>query len=346
MSSLNSIPQLKKILVPLDGSPLAEEAIVQAATIARASKADLLLLRVIAPSSCVPLYPVTTMDLIEPMKEAAFTSARTYLEQVTTYEHLDTLKVQTDVILGSTVTTIIDHAVQQGVDLIVMRSHGETGLTRWVMGSTAHQLVRYSPVPVLVISKPQEQPVDPHHTPRVLVALDGSPLAEEAIRPAAQLSAALAYPGQGLLLLTRVVQRVRQYRNQTKEQLEQINSAYRAEAETYLQKIKQNVLTGELAPLNLKITTSVLTYMDVEDITQSIIEESSGVGEATDHLGCDIIAMSTHGRHGFQHLLLGSFTEDVLHAARKPLLVVHASKTKKALQTQVQRKDIVNVPIL
>ncbi|GCE20541.1 universal stress protein [Dictyobacter kobayashii] len=346
MNSQQNSPRFKKVLVPLDGSPLAEEAILLAANIVRANKAELLLLRVVPPSSCVPLYPVTPMDLTEPMKEAAFTRARDYLEHVTAYEHLDTLKVQTDVLLGGAPTTIVDYALQQGVDLIVMRSHGETGLTRWIMGSTAQQLVRNCPIPVLVISKPQNQPMTFLHSPRVLVTLDGSALAEEAIKPAAQLSASLAYPGNGAIHLTRIIERLQLHEHQTKEQQEQFNKEQREEAEAYLQNIKQRMLTGELAPLKLKITTSVVTYTDVQDITRRILEESSCIGDAPGFTGCDIIAMSTHGRHGFQHLLLGSFTEEVIDAAQKPLLVVHASRPKEPTPEKTSSGQKIDVPIL
>ncbi|GCF08688.1 universal stress protein [Dictyobacter arantiisoli] len=344
MNFQTSLPRFKSILVPLDGSPMAEEALVLATHLVRASNAELLLLRVVPPSSCVPLSPLTPIDLTESMREAAFSCAQTYLEQVTTYEHLDNLKVQTEVLLGGAANTIIDYALQQGVDLIVMRSHGETGLSRWIMGSTAQQLVRNCPLPVLVINKPQNQPIDRLHVSHVLIALDGSPLAEEAIRPAALLSAALAHPGKGTIHLTRVVQNVEPDKHQTKEQREQINKERQEEAMGYLQHIKQRVLTGALAPLNLAMTTSVVTYTNVEDITRCIIEESTCIGGTTGSTGSDIIAMSTHGRHGFQHLLLGSFTEEVFDAARKPLLVVHTTKSKQ--KTQTRNRKPVDVPII
>ncbi|GHO84438.1 universal stress protein [Dictyobacter formicarum] len=347
MNAQTSMLHFNKILVPLDGSPLAEEAIALAAQIAHGSKAELLLLRVVPPSSCVPLYPVTPMDLTEPMEETAFTNARTYMEEVIPRAHIDTLKVQTDVLLGGAANTIVDYALQQGVGLIVMRSHGETGLTRWIMGSTAQQLVRNSPVPVLVMNRPQNQPLRFQHTPRVLIALDGSPLAEEAIAPAALLSSALAHPGNGAIHLTRVVQHLKPHGRQTKEQIVHINKEYRAEAEDYLKRIKQRIDAGFLMPLKLAITTSVVTYTDIEDITRRIIEESLCIGDAPGFTGCDIIAMSTHGRHGFQHLLLGSFTEEVFDAAQRPLLVVHASRTKEIRQAEdTAQRQTSDVPII
>ncbi|GCE06522.1 universal stress protein [Dictyobacter aurantiacus] len=345
MNTRTGASYFNKILVPLDGSPLAEEALPLAAQIVRSSKAELRLLRVVPPSSCVPIYPVTLTDITEPMREAAFTSARSYMEQAVARAHIDMLNVQTDVLIGGAASTIVDYALQQGVDLIVMRSHGETGLTRWIMGSTAQQLVRHSPVPVLVVNRPHNQPLSFQHTPRILVALDGSSMAEEAITPAALLSAALAQSNHGALHLTRIIQRLLPYGRQTKEQMERINKEYQIEAEDYLKVIKQRIETGPLMSLQLKITTSVVAYVDIEDVTRRILEESACIGDVPGFTGCDIIAMTTHGRHGFQHLLLGSFTEEVLDAAQRPLLVVHARKPQEAEHKKAQRQTI-DVPII
>ncbi|BCL78629.1 universal stress protein [Ktedonobacteria bacterium brp13] len=318
-----------KILVPLDSSSLAEEAIPLAAHIAHTCNAEVLLLRVVPPSSCIPMYPYTPLNLAEPMREAAFSCAREYLKRVTTFTHLDTLKVHTDIQMGGSAATIIDSSRVHGVDLIVMRSHGETGFTRWVMGSTAQQLVRYSPIPVLVIRGTQSQLLPLTHSPRVLIALDGSSLAEEAIRPAAQLSAALAQSDRGAIHLTRVVERIVPRHPKEKAAAEQQNKEHRAEAEAYLKQVKERFLVGDLATLNLNITSSVVAYFDLEEITKRILEESSCIGDEPGFTGCDIIAMTTHGRHGFQHFLFGSFTEAVFDAAPQPILVIHAVKPEE-----------------
>ncbi|GCE11618.1 universal stress protein [Tengunoibacter tsumagoiensis] len=338
MKEQTNMMQFQKILVPLDGSSLAEEAIPLAVHIARACNAEVYLLRVVPPSSCVPLYPYAPLELAEPMREAAFTKARDYLKQVVTSAHLDALKVHIDVQMGGSAATIIDTARVYGIDLIVMRSHGETGFTRWVMGSTAQQLVRYCPVPVLVIRGTQSQLLPLVHAPRILVALDGSSLSEEAIRPAAQLSAALAQVGQGSIHLTRVVERLITHRQKEKDIVEQQNKACRAEAEAYLHQIKERFSSGELASFGLTVTGSVVTYSDIEDITRRIIEESSCIGDEPGFTGCDIIAMTTHGRHGFQHFLFSSFTEAVFDAAPQPILVVHAAKTDHGSQSSKQKE--------
>ena len=91
-------------------------------------------------------------------------------------------------------------------DLVVMSSHGFTGFKRWALGSVAHKLAPHSSVPVLVLrdggSVPTTQPQQPM---RVFVPLDGSPLSESGLEPAAQLITALASTEQRVIHLMRVV---------------------------------------------------------------------------------------------------------------------------------------------
>lgn len=211
-----------------------------------------------------------------------------------------------------------------------MRSHGATGFMRLVMGSVAQQVVRQSSVPVLVMrdgSSPLlRQPGRLPHAPRILVALDGSLLAEAALLPAAQLCAALAAPTQGAMHLTRTVQRISARGDESKERVESMNREGREEAEAYLKRIEQRFQSGDLASFHLTMTSSVVSHYDADDIWKRVVEESECLENVGGYSACDIIAMTTHGRHGFQHLLEGSITESVLDGTTHPLLVVHAQK--------------------
>jgi nucleotide-binding universal stress UspA family protein len=89
-----------------------------------------------------------------------------------------------------------------------MTSQGNTGVKRWMLGSVAQKIARYSAVPVLVLHEKGPVPAGPHldtRPLRVLVPLDGSTLAKSAIEPAAQLAAAIAAPGQGSLHFMQVI---------------------------------------------------------------------------------------------------------------------------------------------
>ena len=137
------------ILVPLDGSSLAEEALPIAARLARATSASLILLHVITTyQNIVPAEPIS---LVEQSRKMVAAESQAYLARVITYEHLDGIHVSTEVLTGSPAQIIVQFAQTHSVGLIIMRSHGETGFKRWMLGSVAQQLIRHSPTPVLVL---------------------------------------------------------------------------------------------------------------------------------------------------------------------------------------------------
>ena len=207
---------LKRILVPLDGSRLAEGALVVAARIAHAFDGTILLLRVIGvPTTYTPyIYgsdmaqsPQLAEDLIDMEQE----NAEKYLAISARLDILAGIQVETTIIPGSAGMSILDTAKEEKVDLIVMSSHGETGVKRFALGSVAQYVSRHSPVPVLVLQDDESDPLsalpDPKQPSRsitALVALDGSELAEASLEPAAYVVAALATPAQGTLLLSTV----------------------------------------------------------------------------------------------------------------------------------------------
>src|SRR5712692_9865833 len=201
----------QRILVPLDG---AERAIPVAARIARASGGSIVFIRVVPPPAEVGTFGTGLHGTIamKPEVEASekeFADATNYLVTViTTYvDELAGIATETDVASGAASSTIFSTAGYEHVDLIVMCSHGETGLKRWVLGSVAQQAVRHSPVPVLVLN--EHGMVSLASEPgvlRVLVPLDSSALSESAVEPAAQLLVAWTTPQvQGELHLLRVV---------------------------------------------------------------------------------------------------------------------------------------------
>jgi len=314
------------ILVPLDGSGRAEEALPRAAHLARTSQAVLILVQVVTVSTYPSIYPIGPIVALEPEKEA-----ETFLSRLASSESLKGIQVQTQVLIGDPVyTLLVQFAETRHVGLLVMRSHGATGLMRLVMGSVAQQVLRQSLVPVLVIrdgSSPSlSHPGTLSHAPRILIALDGSSLAETALLPAAQLCAALAAPAQGAIHLTRTVQRIVEGGGETNARVEIMNRGVREEAEAYLKRIEHRFKNGDLALFRLTVTSSVVTHVDASDIWKRVVEESECIENVSGSSACDIIAMATHGRHGFQHLLEGSITESVIDGTTHPLLVAHTQK--------------------
>src|SRR5947209_19038317 len=138
---------LKRILVPLDGSPLAESALAVAARIAHSSDGTIVLLRVIGvPTTYTPyIYgsdmaqgPQLAQDLIDMEQE----NAEKYLAEIAGLDLLAGIQVDTTIIPGSAGISILDTAKQESVDVIVMSSHGETGFKRFALGSVAQYISR------------------------------------------------------------------------------------------------------------------------------------------------------------------------------------------------------------
>ncbi len=320
----------KRIVVPLDGSLRAERAIPVAARIARASGGSLVLLRVVS----IATEPWPTMGSQLPMRQqtmdAEFTEAETYLSEVATRPKLDHVPTETVALSGSTPSTILDVAHSCQADLIVLCSHGYTGMTRWVLGSVAEKVARHADVPVLILREGGPLPAGPHpdaaHPLRALVALDGSAHAKAALEPAASLIAALAAPASGALHLLRVVPPVTAERGAQDGDARSSSEQVLHKAKRYLSATVEHLHEGLTAPsvadLDLVITWSVA--MDT-DVACSIIrlaengEDAQGTGVFG---GCDVIAMATHGYSGLQHWAMGSLTQRVLGATKLPLLVV------------------------
>ena len=146
----------QRILVPLDGTELSLKAIPVAAWIARASGGTIVFVSVVLP----PLeFGTYSPDRTVPLKPAAFerreTEARNYLTNVITTHANDLMGIPTemDVTAGAVSSEIYSEARVENIDLIVICSKGETGLKRWVFGNVAQEVVRYSPVPVLVLQE-------------------------------------------------------------------------------------------------------------------------------------------------------------------------------------------------
>ncbi|MCA9982129.1 MAG: universal stress protein, partial [Anaerolineales bacterium] len=206
--------QFKKVLVPLDGSQLAERAIKPALALTRPCFGEVYLLQVTQPQEMLVPHHGGGYAFFWPDQslERATEDATEYLDTV-----LDTFvdpAVTMHPLLeqGDPAGMIIDIAQNEQIDLVVMSSHGYTGVSRWVLGSTAEKVVREATCPVLVIRDVQPM----RH---MLVTLDGSHLAESILDPAFELARAL---GVSVTLL-----RVNQHREQISYR--QVNEVERIE---------------------------------------------------------------------------------------------------------------------
>lgn len=154
------ILRLQKILLPTDFSGCADFALPYAAAIARATKATIICLHVVEP--VVPAVGYT--GLAEPMPIADISdqledSAERQLPKLAECEECAGLNLEEIIVHGDPAAEIVRVAQEQEVDLIVISSHGRTGLGRMIFGSTAEAVVRHANCPVLVVKPPhQEEP--------------------------------------------------------------------------------------------------------------------------------------------------------------------------------------------
>ncbi len=140
----------KKILVPLDGSELAESALAHVRPLAKCMGSEIALLRVVSvPVGAYML--VTEPRLIEDATQGVEDEVADYLKSVAATLRADGLKVSVQVGTGVIGDTIQDFATRVHADLIAMSTHGRGGLARLVIGSVADQLVRHSKVPILLV---------------------------------------------------------------------------------------------------------------------------------------------------------------------------------------------------
>jgi nucleotide-binding universal stress UspA family protein len=149
----------KKILVPLDGSKLAEVALAHVEQLAWEQGSSLILLRVVRPPRAVEYTRQEEMMALNREREAVFKrDAETYLAARRGELRNKNLEVSTHIILSEAVATaILDFAESEGVDLIAMSTHGRSGLGRWVYGSVADKVLQGATCPVLLIRAKREE---------------------------------------------------------------------------------------------------------------------------------------------------------------------------------------------
>ena len=138
----------KRILVPLDGSLLSEQALAHAIVIAEHFQSALILLQVLVP---LPRAPTTTEAIILRAEEATDVLVCEYLERVAARVQEHGITVQVITIKGRPHFQILQYAETNQVDMIVMCSRGQSGLSRWMIGSVADRVMRGANIPVLLV---------------------------------------------------------------------------------------------------------------------------------------------------------------------------------------------------
>jgi nucleotide-binding universal stress UspA family protein len=147
----------QKIMVPLDGSEMAECVLAHVASIAGGCRAGgVVFVRVVEPFIIPARGPGFTFTDEEVKEIDAQNQKRAadYLKQVASRVKPEGVKVETEVIMGNVTKSLADYATKNGADLIIIATHGRSGVSRWVWGSVADRILRSACVPVLMVRAP------------------------------------------------------------------------------------------------------------------------------------------------------------------------------------------------
>ena len=291
----------RSIMVPLDGSLPSEQSLPYATALARRSGAALQLAYVHTPL----IVGEGAMYLGTPDVQLWEEEKKYLLRVVERFKKTGLDKVSAHVLEGPIAESLQEHALGKGCDLIVMTTHGRGPVSRFWLGSVADQLVHRLPMPLLLIRTREEAPL-PATEPEVrnvLVALDGTPMAEQILEPAGAMAKLLGASCTLMRVVPTVVPHVVYSEAAVSAALA---DKLRAEANVYLQR-----RSASLRDRGIAVQTRILAH--AHPATAILNEAASG--------GYDLLALETHGRRGLPRLFLGSVADKVVRGASIPVLV-------------------------
>lgn len=299
------------IIVPLDGSQLAEQTLPYGIVLAKYNSTSLVLLRAIPlPREPVPLASGGTLTVDEQLEILRADSEDYLRERVKIVSELD-VTVEMNVVVGNPPDVIAETADALDAGCVAIATHGRSGLSRWALGSVTDRVLHLTSCPLLVMRPHDVRDLDVRELPvldRLLVPLDGSQLSEEALPYATDLARSchselylfrvITLPASGLAGLEAGV----------------IESVYwetaREEAGDYLER-----LATELAADGVQTEYSIGT----EPVAEEILSFA-------EHNAIDLIVMTTHAREGLSRLILGSVTDRIIRAGQVPVFVIRPTE--------------------
>ncbi len=299
----------QRIIVPLDGSAMAEQAIPYAAALAGMSGSVTFLHVVPAAEPLRGLFggEIASVEDVESMAEQ--TGAALMEETSSRWRALLPVQPGIRVVAGDPAQATLDTIDSEKATMIALSSHGRGMVGRIAFGSVADRLSRSSPVPALIVH-PSDELSDPAAADirRIVVPLDGSEIAMEALPVAGQIA---EDTGAALLLVSAV--------NPSAVMLPTPVGGSYYPAELYEEiasdlgdAAKETLGSAEALLPGLQVETRIVEGPTVEAV-QSIVEAG------------DLVVMTTHGRGGFTRWLLGSVSEKLIRSGIAPVVLVPAA---------------------
>ncbi|WMI69380.1 universal stress protein [Mangrovimonas sp. YM274] len=270
---------MKKILVPTDFSPEAENALKVAAQLARRRDAEIYLLHMLE----LPLQQVDVMNTPSELPEAMFFMklAHQKFEELMSKDFLKGLTVYETIRTDGTFSNLVEKGHEFNADLIIMGSHGTSGIKEMFIGSNAEKVVRTSDIPVLVIKNNH----DNFQVDNFVFASDFKNDNKETYKQA--ITIANEFNAKMHLLMVNTANNFLPTSEARQRILDFINDY---EFDNYT--------------LNIYNDTSVET----------------GILNFSKEINADLIGISTHGRQGIAHFFNGSISEDLVNHAKRPVI--------------------------
>jgi nucleotide-binding universal stress UspA family protein len=287
----------RKVLVPLDGSELAERAIPYAKNFAKTKGSEIILFTVSTTSAG---------QLDRPMKA--------YLELNTKELQSQGIETSTVIAYGNVADEIIKFADKNKIDLIIISTHGHSGIKRWVLGSVALKVLYGTCIPVFLI-KSRAHKIASVGFKKILLPLDGSPFSEASIPYVKDLTKGIG----GEIILLRVSEppalpadRSPAIKPSWEEYRDMLMAEIQRQAEKYLEGIRAN-----LGKSGIKARSQATIGKAAENILQVAQKED-----------INLIAMTTHGRTGVSRWAYGGITNRIVEQSIQPVLLIRPSAPK------------------
>jgi nucleotide-binding universal stress UspA family protein len=293
-----------RLLIPLDGSKTAEAVLPYGRILAGKLNISVELLGVVDVGVLATHLPHDSARYFDTIIAETVRSSEEYLKRIAQTFHGHTVKCTVE--MGKAEDAIIEKTSDE--TLTAMATHGRSGINRLILGSVAEKVLRGSTKPLLLVRASEEAKSEGEATLRsVIVPLDGSELAENALPPVVELAKALKLE---VLLLRAYQIPINTYAGMEDYypvNYEQVSVALRDEAQSYLEsKVEELKRNG------------------IERVSFAI-PEGFGADEiiaAGRRIPDNLIAMCTHGRSGLKRWVLGSVTEKVARLSGDPVLIV------------------------
>jgi nucleotide-binding universal stress UspA family protein len=304
------------ILVPLDGSQLAECVFPHVSAMAHSFEAEITLLRILEKNQAGA--PAQLFDLLN--WQINKTKAALYLEKMKARMQEAGLQARTVVLDGLVAEGITEYAQSQGMKLIILSSHGHTGLSKWGISSTAQKIILSAPTSLLIVRANQfgdrsgelvETPVYQH----ILVPLDGSQRAENVL-PIITRLAQFHKPQVHLVQVVQTPEMARQM-PPAREDIDlaaQVVARNMEEAGHYLEQVKSRSSLEGIA---------VQTHLITSDNAAATLHQ---LGDQ-EHI--DLVTLSAHGYTGNQEWPYGGMVNNFILYGKAPLLIVQDLPAKQ-----------------